>query len=53
MKIRVLILRLLTSWWLIPAVWTLVFLIAYLTSGYKEAVKECKELTYFYWNGES
>ncbi len=50
--VRIILLRLLISWWMIPAVWTLVFAIGYLLSGYNETKDVCIELTKVLWSGE-
>lgn len=49
--IRIILLRLLIASWMIPATWTVVFVITYLLVGYSEAKNGCIELTNSFWNG--
>lgn len=49
---RILLLRTLIAWWMIPATWILVWFIAYLFFGYKETIEGCRSLTKMLWYGE-
>lgn len=48
---RKFLLRSLIGWWMIPIVWTFVFAIGFLLSGWDEAVDGCKVMTDNLWNG--
>lgn len=50
--IRIILLRLFIAWWMIPAIWTIVFALAYLISGYNNAKEGCWDITKVLWNGE-
>lgn len=50
--IRMILLRVLLASWFIPFIWSLIFIIAYLLVGWKDAINTCKDLTLVTWNGE-
>jgi hypothetical protein len=49
---RILCLRLFVSWWMIPLIWSIMFIIGYLVFGGKETKAACKSLTNTFWFGE-
>jgi len=49
---RILLLRLLLSWWLIPLFWTGGFLIWWLLFGSDEAIECSRDLTRVLWYGD-
>ena len=49
--VRLALLRLLISWWMIPAVWLIVLPIGWLLSG-NIAFRDCCYLSKAYWEGD-
>ena len=49
---RIILLRLLIGWWMIPATWVLVWPLLWLLSSVKgEAAYICRDLTHSFWRG--
>lgn len=49
---RILFLRVMLGWWMVPFIWTLIWVIAYLMVGDKQEVNGmCSHLTHMLWNG--
>jgi len=48
---RLFLLRLLISWWMIPISWTVIFAFLWLMAGWHEAVAIAEDLTHSFWYG--
>ena len=53
MNIRVLLLRLIISWWFIPCVYVILLPVIYLICGdFKGTLEYCNEMAHSFWDGE-
>ena len=50
---RILLLRLLIGWWVIPVAWLLLWPLLYLIGGVEDATETLKYTTKLYWYGNS